>query len=222
VVEAAPLVTNARAEILRRVRGALRDVPPDERPEDVPVARDYVRVGPRGREEVLDRFEERLRDYGAGVRRIRAAAVPGAVGEACEELGLRRLAIPVGLPEEWRPPGLELVEDHQLSPRELDVLDGAVTGCAVAVAETGTLVLDGQGASGRRLLTLVPDNHVCVVAAEQVVETVPEAFARIASAVRESRVPVTLVSGPSASSDIELTRVEGVHGPRNLLVLLVE
>jgi L-lactate dehydrogenase complex protein LldG len=113
------------------------------------------------------------------------------------------------------------VEDHGLRARELDGIDSALTGCAVAIAQTGTLVLDGQDASGRRLLTLVPDNHICVVGAEQVVESVPEAFARVSSAVRERGVPITLVSGPSASSDIELTRVEGVHGPRNLFVLVV-
>ncbi len=129
--------------------------------------------------------------------------------------------MPPGLPAEWRPGAVEVVEDGGLTARELDAIDGALTGCAVAIAETGTLVLDGQGVSGRRLLTLVPDNHVCVVRAEQIVETVPEGFERVAPAVREHGLPVTLVSGPSASSDIELTRVEGVHGPRNLLVLIV-
>jgi L-lactate dehydrogenase complex protein LldG len=136
-------------------------------------------------------------------------------------LGLRRIALPGGLSGEWRPTGVEIFEDRGLTPRELDGIDGAVTGCAVAIAETGTLVLDGEGACGRRVLTLVPDNYICVVEAEQVVETVPEALARVAPAVRDRRMPITLVSGPSASSDIELTRVEGVHGPRNLVVLIV-
>ena len=97
----------------------------------------------------------------------------------------------------------------------------AVTGCARAIAETGTLVLDGLELSGRRVLTLVPDNHICIVGADQVLDQVPEAVAALAPAVRDRRVPVTLVSGPSASSDIELQRVEGVHGPRHLLVLIV-
>jgi L-lactate dehydrogenase complex protein LldG len=214
-------MNGGRSEILRRVRGALIDVPSGERPEDVPVARSYARAGRRSRREVLDLLEHRLRDYGAAVWRIGASAVADAVREVCGERGLRRVAVPIGLPAEWRPPGVELVEDRELSARQLDAVDGALTGCAVAIAETGTLVLDGQGASGRRLVTLVPDNHVCLVAAEQVVETVPEAFERVAPAVRLRRVPITLVSGPSASSDIELTRVEGVHGPRNLLVLIV-
>jgi L-lactate dehydrogenase complex protein LldG len=171
---------------------------------------------------VLELFEDRLRDYGATVRRVAAPAAADAVGDACRALGLRRVAVPPGLPPAWRPASaVEVVEDHGLSARELDGIDAALTGCAVAIAQTGTLVLDGQDASGRRLLTLVPDNHICVVGAEQVVESVPEAFARVSSAVRERGVPITLVSGPSASSDIELTRVEGVHGPRNLFVLVV-
>jgi L-lactate dehydrogenase complex protein LldG len=215
--------SDGRAEILRRVRGALADVPSDERPEDVPVARSYARSGRRAQEEVLELFEERLRDYGATVERVGAAGVERAIVDACGALGVRRLAVPAGLPAEWRPAaGAELVEDDQLTARALDALDGALTGCAVAIAATGTLVLDGQGASGRRLLTLVPDNHVCVVGADQVVESVPEALERVAPAVRSRRVPITLVSGPSASSDIELTRVEGVHGPRHLYVIVVD
>ena len=125
--------------------------------------------------------------------------------------------MPPGLPAEWRPAGA--VEDHGLSPQELDALDGVLTGCTVAIAETGTFVLAGGPREGRRALTLVPDLHVCVVLAEQVVETVPQAF----DALRDvARRPLTFVSGPSATSDIELQRVEGVHGPRNLVVLIVE
>jgi L-lactate dehydrogenase complex protein LldG len=215
-------VSDARATVLARVRRALRDVPGDERPEDVPVAREYSRIGRRSRDEVLELFEERVRDYRAAVRRVPAAAVREAVDHACREMGLQRVAVPGVLALEWRPGAVEVVEDRGLTARDLDAIDGAVTGCAVAIAETGTLLLDGQDASGRRLLTLVPDNHICVVTAEQVVESVPEAFARVAPAVHERRRPITLVSGPSASSDIELTRVEGVHGPRNLLVLIAE
>ncbi len=215
-------MSDARAAVLERIRSALRDVPAEERPDDVPVAREYARAGAgRSRGEVLELFEDRVRDYNATVRRVAAAAVQEAVDEACREMELRRVAVPPGVPGEWRPSGgVELIEDGALSARELDAIDGALTGCAVAIAETGTLILDGQGASGRRLLTLVPDNHICVVLADQVVESVPEAFERVAAAVRDERRPITLVSGPSASSDIELTRVEGVHGPRNLLVLI--
>lgn len=145
----------------------------------------------------------------------------GQVTRACQDLQLRRVAIPPELPGHWRPSDCELVEDHGLTSRELDDIDGTISGCAVAIAETGSLVLDGRGVSGRRLLTLVPDNHICVVEAHQVVESVPEAVARMAPAVQEHRAPITLVSGPSASSDIELKRVEGVHGPRRLFVIIV-
>ena len=124
--------------------------------------------------------------------------------------------MPAALPGAWRPDGLELVVDDGLSPRELDALDGALTGCALAIAETGTIVLDGGELSGRRALTLVPDLHVCVVEAAQVVATVPDAI----RALDRARGPITLVSGPSATSDIELSRVEGVHGPRRLEVVL--
>ncbi len=119
-----------------------------------------------------------------------------------------------------RPAGLELVEDAGLSVQQLDELDGALTGCAVAIAETGTFVLDGGVGQGRRALTLVPDLHVCVVREDQVVGLVPEAVGELEDAVRAGR-PLTFVSGPSATSDIELDRVEGVHGPRELHVVLV-
>ena len=125
--------------------------------------------------------------------------------------------MPPGLPAAWRPAGA--VEDDGLTLEKLDELDGVVTGCTVAIAETGTLVLAAGPAEGRRALTLVPDLHVCVVRAEQVVETVAEAFDGLRGSERR---PLTFVSGPSATSDIELERVEGVHGPRSLVVLIVE
>jgi L-lactate dehydrogenase complex protein LldG len=131
------------------------------------------------------------------------------------------VVVPPGLPAHWRPDGVEVIEDHGLTAKQLDAIEGAITGCAVGIAETGTLVLDGQGASGRRVITLVPDHHICIVREDQVLGLVPEAIAAIAQSVTERGAPITLVSGPSASSDIELTRVEGVHGPRHLLILLL-
>jgi L-lactate dehydrogenase complex protein LldG len=215
-------VSAARDQILSRIRDALRDVPHSETPGDVPVARDYRHGDVRPRNELIDLLCERVGDYHADIRRVAAAEVAGAVQSACTEMGLSRVAVPPQLPPDWRPETIDVVEDHGLTAAELDGLDGAVTGCATAIAETGTLVLDGQALSGRRLLTLVPDHHICVVGAEQVVGQVPEAMSALGSAVAERGVPVTFVSGPSASSDIELERVEGVHGPRHLLVLVVE
>jgi len=215
-------VSGAREEILGRIRAALADVPEAEGAADVPVPRDYRRGGAVTGKELVARFAERIRDYHADVRRVRPGDLAGAVAAVCAETDVRRLVVPPGVPDEWRPTGVELVDDHGLSPSELDAIDGALTGCAAAIAETGTLVLDGHGVCGRRLLTLIPDHHICVVQAEQIVALVSEAISRLRPAVTEQAVPVTLVSGPSASSDIELNRVEGVHGPRHLQVFILE
>jgi L-lactate dehydrogenase complex protein LldG len=212
----------AREEILSRIRGALGDVPAAETPADVVVTRDYRLVDERSRDELVALLCERIGDYNAEVRRVASAGIADAVRAACVEAGIGQLAVAPGVPGEWRPAGIEIVEDHDLGAAELDELNAALTGCASAIAETGTLVLDGQALSGRRLLTLVPDHHICVVTADQVVGQVPEAIAALRPAVAEAHVPVTLVSGASATSDIELSRVEGVHGPRHLLVLIAE
>jgi L-lactate dehydrogenase complex protein LldG len=211
----------AREEILGRIRAALADVPESERPADVPVAANYRRRGTRDPDELVSVLAQRLEDYHAEVRRVAPGQLPQALTEACRDFGLRRIVVPAALPAEWRPMGVELTEDHGLSAGELDQLDGAVTGCAAAIAETGTLILDGQGVCGRRAVTLVPDHHVCVVRADQIVDSVPEGIAAVRMAVIDEGAPITLISGPSASSDIELARVEGVHGPRHLRVLIV-
>jgi L-lactate dehydrogenase complex protein LldG len=215
-------VSTAREEILGRVRGALRDVPEQERPSDVLVAREYRREreqsAPTG--QLIERFVARLHEYNAEAGVVPGEDIRQAVTDACAELRLRRLVVPAALPDAWRPSDIELVEDDSLSIEDLDALGGALTGCAVAIAETGTLVLDGQSNSGRRAITLVPDHHICIVTAEQIVGLVPEAVTRVAAAARAG-APITFVSGPSASSDIELERVEGVHGPRHLRVLIV-
>jgi L-lactate dehydrogenase complex protein LldG len=212
----------AREEILHRIRRALADVPAAETADDLVVTRDYRSVDERPRDQLIALLCERIGDYNAEVRRVAATEVAAAVRAACADAGIARLAVAPGVPAEWRPGGIEIVEDHGLDAAELDELNAAFTGCAGAIAETGTLVLDGRDLSGRRLLTLVPDHHFCVVTADQVVGQVPEAIAALRRAVVEANLPVTLVSGASATSDIELERVEGVHGPRHLLVLIAE
>ena len=198
----------ARDEVLARVRAALRDVPEGE-----PVEPPGYEPPPSGFDPV-QRFAERVADYRATVREVDDLAQTIAL--VCGEQGANRMGVPPALPAEWRPPGIELVDDHGLSPQELDALDGALTGCALAIAETGTFVLDGGERSGRRALTLVPDLHICVVERSQVVAGVSDAI----RALEGRRGPFTFVSGPSATSDIELDRVEGVHGPRRLEVLI--
>jgi L-lactate dehydrogenase complex protein LldG len=178
----------------------------------------YRTGGELGGEALLDRLEERLADYRASVRRASAADLAATLGAALTGRGARRVAVPPGLDLPALPAAVEAVPDHGLSPQDLDALDGVITGAAVAIAETGTIILDGSPGQGRRALTLVPDYHLCLVHAAQVVELVPEAVARLAPAAGR---PLTWISGPSATSDIELSRVEGVHGPRTLEVILV-
>jgi L-lactate dehydrogenase complex protein LldG len=196
----------ARDEVLARIRAANAGVQP------APVQRSYRRgAGPSAG--MLDLFEERLVDYRASVVRCAADDVPDAVGGFLPE-GAWVLRAP-GAPQSWCPSAEP--DRPDLGARELDGYAAVVTGAAVACAETGTIALDASPDQGRRAITLVPDLHVCVVRAGQVVATVPEMVARL-----QGDRPITFISGPSATSDIELDRVEGVHGPRTLCVVLVE
>ena len=221
-------VRSARDEVLARIRRARGDDPPA--PEPIP--RDYrgPTTTPPGTPALLDRFAERVSDYRAEVRRAPAAALAGAVAAAVADGLARRpdagdagrdrrprLVIPPGLPREWLAEvDAEVLVDDGLDHLALDAVDGVVTAARVGIAETGTIVLDGSPDQGRRAITLVPDLHVCVVRAEQVVAAVPDAIALL-----DATRPQTWISGPSATSDIELDRVEGVHGPRTLEVVLV-
>ncbi len=206
-------MADARAEVLARVRRALGGAP------DVPdVPRAYRGAGEAGVADPVALFCERVAEYRATVHRVPPGDVAALVTDRALALGARRIAVPPGLP--WQPRDPELVvNDPPLSARALDGIDGVLTGCALAIADTGTIVLDGAGTSGRRALSLVPDLHLCVVDAAQVVAGVPDAIAALAGAIATGH-PLTLISGPSATSDIELRRVEGVHGPRTLEVIV--
>ena len=217
----------ARDEVLARIRTALTSSalgspapassPPEgEAPAGDPVPRTYRTSGDLGTAQLLDLLAERLRDYGCTVRRTAPGQLMTAVGEALEQRGARRIVVPAGLDLAGLPAGADIVADDGLSPAALDGVDGVITGAAVAIAETGTIVLDGSPDQGRRALSLVPDYHLCIVRAEQVVGLVPEALARL-----DPARPLTWISGPSATSDIELDRIQGVHGPRTLEVILV-
>ena len=211
---------SARDEVLSRIRAALgpdRATGPAAAPPGGPGPA-YRTAGQLSRAELLDLLAERLADYRAHVQRVGPGGLAGAISAALAERGARRVVVPPGLDLPPLPGGVEAIADTGLSAAELDAADGVITAAAVAIAETGTIVLDGSPGQGRRAITLVPDYHLCIVRADQVVELVPEAVARLAG---QADRPLTWISGPSATSDIELKRVEGVHGPRTLEVILV-
>jgi L-lactate dehydrogenase complex protein LldG len=203
----------ARDEIMRRAGAALAD-----RPQPSSIPRDYRRTGLPG--DVIELFAERAAEYEASVRRVTPDELPAAIAGALGQRGARGIAVPPGLPRNWLSDTGAEVERHDDDPpltvAQLERLDGVVTSCAVAVAETGTIILDAGPGQGRRVLTLLPDYHLCVVHGDQIVATLAEGLARL-----DPTRPQTWISGPSATSDIELDRVEGVHGPRTLEVLIV-
>lgn len=210
-----PTSAVARAVILDRIRAALADGP-----ASITVPRDYAQTAPPDIDAV-ELFVERAADYRATVRRVHPADLAAAIATILTAHDVRRLVVPEGIPEGWlgmTGSGVEAVrDDPPLRYPELDAVDGVLTGCAVAIAETGTIVLDAGPDQGRRVLSLLPDLHVCVVRLDQIAGSVPEALARVAPTR-----PLTWISGPSATSDIELRRVEGVHGPRRLEIVVVE
>ncbi|MFI7040170.1 lactate utilization protein C [Microbispora rosea] len=201
---------SSRDLILARVRRALAGVP------DVEITRAYR--GPSERPGEIGLFEERVRDYRAVVHLVDEPGVAERVALSLAARGARRVVVPAGFPAPWlaAADAEAVADDPPLSAADLGAADGVLTTCAVAIAETGTIVLDAGPGQGRRALSLVPDYHLCVVRAAQIVAGVPDAVARLAPAR-----PLTWISGPSATSDIELNRVEGVHGPRTLEVLIV-
>lgn len=211
----------ARDEILAQLRAGFGRTESSE-PANVAAAlaavpRAYRTCGdlpPHARTEL---FIERLRDYGVEVVTTSASAIAEAVRSRLAARSAGRIVFPAGVPAAWLPGDFDFIEGDSLAPAELDRLDGVLTGCTVAIAETGTLVLQTGPAQGPRRLSLIPDYHLCVVQAARLVQTVPEALQELALA---PALPTTLISGPSATSDIEMTRVRGVHGPRTLEVIL--
>jgi L-lactate dehydrogenase complex protein LldG len=202
----------ARAEVLARIRAALRSG--GGAPAGIP--RGYRTGTGMATPALIELLTERLHDYGTSVRRCPAGGVAQAVREALAERGARRVVLPPGLSLDGAGlGGVEFLADGGLSPETLDATDGVITTAALAIAETGTIVLDGGPGQGRRALSLVPDYHLCILQASQIVGTVPQALGRL-----EPGRPRTWISGPSATSDIELDRVQGVHGPRTLEVIL--
>jgi len=196
----------SRDLILGRLRAALGATPTT--PGDVP--RGYR---PAGGAVDLDVLVHRLTDYRATVHRCTDGEVAQVVDAI---LGGRRVVVPPGLPRHWLPDTVDVLTDDNLPREQIAAADGVVTAAAVAVAETGTVILDAATDQGRRVITLLPDVHICVLRTDQVVAGVPDALARL-----DPHRPLTWISGPSATSDIELNRVEGVHGPRHLHVVII-
>lgn len=214
----------AKEIILERIRTALKDVPQSNPEVDVPI--DWVYGRALATEDIVLDFVEKVRDYRATVVRVAPDGVTAALTEALQVLGSQRVVLPAGLPSDWVEAVLatSLVvsyDEPQLTHAELNDTDTVITTSAVGMADSGTIALTHGAGQGRRALTLLPDRHLCVVRASDIVSDVPEGVALLSEAMRNRR-PITWLSGGSATSDIELERVEGVHGPRTLYVVVVE
>jgi L-lactate dehydrogenase complex protein LldG len=213
---------NAREEVLARIEAAYSAAPPAGLGYG-DITREYRTTSDLGAVTLTELLIDRLVDYRALVRRCRADDLDAEIANVLSNRTAQTVVAPTGLDPSWTRgfSGNVLTDGtsagDQLSVSELDGVDGVITSCAVAIAETGTLILDGSPGQGRRVITLIPDYHLCVVFADQIVADVPDALARL-----EATRPLTMISGPSATSDIELNRVEGVHGPRTLEVIIVD
>ncbi|MEW2166548.1 LUD domain-containing protein [Streptomyces sp. NPDC007084] len=212
---------SGRDLILGRVRRATADVRGDDPPYEAAVDRGYLREhGERTAARTVDLLAENLADYRAIVHRCGADALPATLAGLLAARGSDTVVVPEGLDVSWLAESdvTRVADRITATAQELDAVSSVVTACAVAVAETGTIVLDASPDQGRRRITLIPDHHICVVRVpSQVVSSVPQALERL-----DPARPLTWISGPSATSDIELDRVEGVHGPRTLEVVLVD
>ena len=208
----------ARAEILAKVGQAVGDHSAARDAEYAATPHEYIRRGKSDKKELLELLTSRLRDYDAVVYHCAAHEIADTVSAAMSARGKTSLLKPEHLPHEWLPPEHHFPPVNGLSYREIDQGEGVITGCVAAIAFTGTIILRHGAGDARRALTLIPDYHLCIVFADQVVETVPEGFDRLKGM---ETLPLTTVAGPSATADIEMSRVKGVHGPRFLDVILV-
>jgi L-lactate dehydrogenase complex protein LldG len=211
--------TPTRQAILSRIRGPHAKTTPELAAEEYEaIPRNYLRAGTLTPSNRLDMFQDRLEEYDARVHRVTEATLPAVIAASIRERGAKNMAIPMGLPKNWLPANIPFTEANHLTNLELDRHDGIFSACTVAIALTGTIVLQNVPGQGPRKLSLIPDYHLCIVYENQIVETVSEAFDRLAPT---STLPTTFISGPSATADIEMTRIKGVHGPRFLDVILV-
>lgn len=210
--------SEARNEILQRIREALPGAPAGVAESYATVRRAYERRGTLDAAACLELLIDRLVDYDSEVVELESSGgIAAAVDAALQRSGEASVLVAEDFPAEWLPSAATAILDRSLSTEAMEAHTAVLTTCEVAVASTGTILLAHRGAQGRRALTLLPDHHLCVVRRDQVVETLPEALERIAPL---AHLPITTISGPSATSDIEMTRIRGVHGPRHLTVIL--
>lgn len=209
---------DSREVILERIRSAIGATEQSRTHFRVAIPRDYTRAGALEPEACLHLFLDRLRDYDTNVVEASSAEVPQAIAAILQGHGQKKVIVADGLPQEILPADFGFLPEHEADVEDLNNCDGIITICTAGIATTGTIVLTHGPGEGARRLTLLPDRHLCVVRAEQVVETVPEAIDRLAPFATH---PLTFISGPSATADIEMTRIRGVHGPRFLDVVLV-
>jgi L-lactate dehydrogenase complex protein LldG len=205
----------SREIVLGRIRAALDRKSADA--EEAVEERSYRRTGIRSRADVYGLFEQRIGDYGGRVFRCSEHQISEQVATILVERGRRVIVVPPGIGKSWLDARISWIVDEGLSFAQLDGAQGILTAATAGVAESGSIVLQHGPEEGRRALTLLPDYHLCVLFESQIVGTLPDCFDRLrATATR----PTTFISGPSATADIEMTRIEGVHGPRSLDVIL--
>jgi L-lactate dehydrogenase complex protein LldG len=219
------VMSDSKSVILKRIQNALgRSTSFESDPDDESLKRDYNHKSSLQKKDRTQLFIERVNEYKADVEKISEQSIGLNISELCDKSGLKTLVVPAGLNEEWlteiNPDITLLHDDPQLTKEELNSSDAVLTSCFLGVAQTGTIILDAGPGQGRRALTLLPDFHICIITESQIVGIFPEAIRQLNETVKTTGRPITMISGPSATSDIELNRVEGVHGPRKLQVFI--